>query len=67
MKTELSEFQKNFEKNMRNDLYKVLLDNQIKILCEKCKENFEQVKSTIIQYSPIEIEFDAAVNEIAVG
>ena len=48
----------NFEKNIRISLYEILLDIQIKILCEKCQQNFEQVKFTILQYSQIEIKKD---------
>ena len=31
----------NFEKNLRNKLYNILLDKQINLLCEKCQESFE--------------------------
>ena len=57
------DFENNFEKNIRNNLYNVLLNKQITILCEKfqenIKENIEQVKYTILQYSPIEINEDS--------
>ncbi len=48
----------NFEKKIRYNLYNDLLNKQIRALCEKCEENFEYMKSAIIQFSPIEIEED---------
>ena len=49
----------NFETDIKKVLYNILLNNQIKLLSEKCKEDFNQIKSIIIQYSPIDIEEDS--------
>ena len=51
--------EKDFEKNIKTNLYNIILNKQISILCEKCQEKFEQIKATIISYSPIEIEEDS--------
>ena len=56
---DLNDTNDNFEKKIKINLYKILLDKEIEKLSDKCKENFAQVKSTIIQYSPIEIEEDS--------
>ena len=56
---DLEENNDNFEKIIKINLYKIVLDKEITKLSEKCEENLEQVKSTIIQYSPIDLEQDS--------
>ena len=56
---DLDENNDNFENKIKVYLYNVILDKEILKLNEKLEENFDLVKSTIIQYSPLDIEQDS--------
>ena len=55
----LDENNDNFENKIKVYLYNVVLDKEILKLNEKLEENFDLVKSTIIQYSSLDIEQDS--------
>ena len=55
----LDENNDNFENKIKVYLYNVILDKEILKLNEKFEENFDLVKSTIIQYSSLDIEQDS--------
>ena len=55
----LDENNDNFENKIKVYLYNVILDKEILKLNEKLEENFDLVKSTIIQYSSLDIEQDS--------
>ena len=56
---DLDENNDNFENKIKVYLYNVILDKEILKLNEKLEENFDLVKSTIIQYSSLDIEQDS--------